>query len=402
MSEQIHFILVITAALILFTSLYIKKLHRSFFSEPVLVMLIGLMLNLADLSIFKISDSHSLMNTFSRITIIVALISTALRVKHKFIMKEKKNLSIMVLVAMAGMWIISSLIFLLVFRQDLLPSLLIGAIITPTDPVVASSMVTGELAEKLLPEKVRSGLSFEAGSNDGLAFPMVMLPFLLMVFPAGHAMKEFLVRVLLWENITAIILAGIAGLLLGKVYHYFDKKKQMDEQAIIGFSIAFTFFIYALFEIIGTNSIISVFAAGVMFNSVLSQKENISEESVQEVFERMMVVPVFFLLGLVAPWKEWLETGPLLLLFAILVLLFRRLPVFLLMKPLLKGYQTKDLLLMGWFGPIGVAALFYALHIQKMHLYEHLWIIVSFVVFSSTVVHGFTRYYFSKKYHQAK
>jgi sodium/hydrogen antiporter len=110
---------------------------------------------------------------------------------------------------------------------------------------------------------------------------------------------------------------------------------------------------------------------------------------------------VFFLLGLVAPWKEWLETGPLLLLFAILLLLFRRLPVFLLMKPLLKGYHTKDLLLMGWFGPIGVAALFYALHIREMHLYEHLWIIVSFVVFSSTVVHGFTRYYLSKKYHQA-
>jgi hypothetical protein len=46
MSEQIHFILVITAALILLTSLYIKKIHRSFLSEPVLVMLIGLALNL--------------------------------------------------------------------------------------------------------------------------------------------------------------------------------------------------------------------------------------------------------------------------------------------------------------------------------------------------------------------
>lgn len=402
MAQQTHIILAATAAMIIFTSLFIKRIHRSMISEPVLVMLIGLALNMSGIKSFHITESHSLMNVLSRLTIIVALISTALRVKHQFVVKEKRNLSLLVPLAMLGMWLISSALFYLFIGGGILLSLLVGAIITPTDPVVASSMVTGELAKKLIPEKVRDILSFESGSNDGMAFPMVMLPFLLILYPAGHAMNEFFLKILLWENGIAIVLAGTTGFLLGKIYHYFHLKHEMDKQAIIGFSIAFTLFVYAVFEIIGTNSIASVFAAGVLFNAVISDKESISEESVQEVFERMLVVPVFFILGIVAPWKEWLEAGYPLLLFAIAILLFRRLPVFMLLKPILKGYEKKDILLMGWFGPIGVAALFYALHIGEKHHFGNLWAIVSFIVFASTVVHGFTRYYISRKYSESK
>ncbi len=401
MSSQVHFILMTAGAVILFTSLFIRRIHRSIFSEPVLVMLIGLLLNLMDFQAFYIKDPHSLMNVFTRITIIVALVSTSLRLKHSFILKQRKNLSLLVPLAMLGMWISSALLFFLIIKQDILFSLLVGAIITPTDPVVASSMVTGKLAKKLLPQRIRGTLSFEAGSNDGLAFPMVMLSFLLIQYPAGFALKEFFVKVLLWENIAAIGMAGLTGYFLGKAYHFFNGKHWMDKQAIIGFALSFTFFIYALFELLKTNSIISVFAASFAFNSVISKNEDIREESVQEVLERMLVVPIFFMLGLVAPWSDWLDMGWILLLFAVLVLLFRRLPVFLLMKPILKGYNWKDIWVMGWFGPIGVAALFYALHINEKHQFIDLWTIVSFVVFASTVVHGFTRYIVSKKYYSS-
>ena len=399
MGIQSHFILMAAAGLIILTSLFIRRIHRSYVSEPVLVMLTGFLFNVMDIQVFEVKDSHSVMNIFTRITIIVALISTALRVKHAFIIKQKKNLALMVPLAMFGMWFLSSLLFFLVIQQDLLLSLLVGAIISPTDPVVATSLLTGKLAEKLLPERIRGALSFESGANDGLAFLMVMLPFLLIFYPDGFAMKEFFLKVVLWENMIAILLAGSLGYLLGRIFHYFDKKQQMDEQAVIGFALSLTFFIYAIFEILKTNSIISVFAAGFAFNSVISKSESVKEESIQQVIERMLVVPIFFLLGLVAPWSDWLEMGWGLVLFAGLVLLFRRLPVFMLLKPLMKGYNFLDMLLMGWFGPIGVAALFYALHINEKHQFSNLWAIVSFVVFSSTVVHGFTRYVVSKKYH---
>ncbi len=401
MSENTHYIILAVAGLVIYTSLYIKKIQRSFFSEPVLVMLIGLILNMLNLKVFQVKDVHSLLDIFSRLTIIVALISTALRVKHVFIMKEKRNLSVIIVAGMFGMWILSSVIFYLVFSRDLLFSMLLGAIITPTDPVVASSMVTGKLAKTLIPERVRSSLSFEAGANDGLAFPMVMLSFLLLTKSTGEALHEFVFKVLLWENAAAIVLAGVAGYFLGRLYHYFDEHHLMDKKAVIGYSLAVTLFIYALFEVIQANSIVSVFAAGVLFNSVVSENEDIREESVQEVFERLLVVPIFFLFGLIAPYSEWLTIGWMLVLFAIVILLFRRLPVLLLIKPVLKDYKLKDVLLMGWFGPVGVAAMFYSMHIDKKHHYPELWPIVSFVIFASTVVFGFTRYYISKWYHSA-
>lgn len=57
-----------------------------------------------------------------------------------------------------------------------LVALLIGAVVTPTDPVIASSTATGGIAERNLPEHARHILSAESGANDGLAYLLVVLP----------------------------------------------------------------------------------------------------------------------------------------------------------------------------------------------------------------------------------
>jgi len=46
----------------------------------------------------------------------------------------------------------------------------IGALLSPTDPV-AVPIVSGPLAEKCIPERVRNAISFESGANDGLGYP---------------------------------------------------------------------------------------------------------------------------------------------------------------------------------------------------------------------------------------
>ena len=62
---------------------------------------------------------------------------------------------------------------------------LIGAIITPTDPVAANPIVTGKEAEENIPEPIRHAISFESGANDGLGYLFVFLPFLLLTRPNG-------------------------------------------------------------------------------------------------------------------------------------------------------------------------------------------------------------------------
>lgn len=61
--------------------------------------------------------------------------------------------------------------------------LLVGAIVTPTDPIGSSPIATGSIAKKNIPDRVPYNISFESGLNDGLAYLFVLLPVLLITKP---------------------------------------------------------------------------------------------------------------------------------------------------------------------------------------------------------------------------
>jgi NhaP-type Na+/H+ or K+/H+ antiporter len=86
------------------------------------------------------------------------------------------------------------------------PSLLIGAILAPTDPVLASLVQVNDAKDY---DSVRFGLSGEAGLNDGIAFPFVILG-LLVLQQSGDSsagLTDWALKSLLW--------AVPAGLLTG-------------------------------------------------------------------------------------------------------------------------------------------------------------------------------------------
>ncbi len=78
------------------------------------------------------------------------------------------------------------------------------------------------------------------------------------------------------------------------------------------------------------------------------------QEDIQEAISRFFDLPIFVLLGMSLPWEGWIELGWTGLLLVAAVLLLRRLPAVLALKPLLgslcKGY---DILFLEWFGSGG-------------------------------------------------
>jgi sodium/hydrogen antiporter len=71
------------------------------------------------------------------------------------------------------------------------------------------------------------------------------------------------------------------------------------------------------------------------------------------------------------------------------VLLLRRPPVWLLLQPLLPSLRDRrEAFFNGWFGPIGIAALFYAAEASQITNLDQVWTIGSLVVFGSILVHG--------------
>ena len=98
---------------------------------------------------------------------------------------------------------------------------------------------------------------------------------------------------------------------------------------------------------------------------------------------------MFILFGLSAPWHDWLALEWTAWLFVLAVLLLRRPPVWLLLRPLLRSLQhRREALFNGWFGPIGIAALFYAAEASHMTHIDRIWTIASLVVFASILLHG--------------
>jgi NhaP-type Na+/H+ or K+/H+ antiporter len=99
---------------------------------------------------------------------------------------------------------------------------------------------------------------------------------------------------------------------------------------------------------------LAAFVAGIVFNFAGSSDAKESQEEIQEAISRFFDLPIFVLLGMTLPWQGWLDLGwrgPLLV---VAVLLLRRLPAVLTLRSLLGPLRgrAKDVLFLGWFGPI--------------------------------------------------
>ena len=100
------------------------------------------------------------------------------------------------------------------------------------------------------------------------------------------------------------------------------------------------------------------------------------------------------------PWESWLELGWGGLLLAVAVLLFRRLPAVLALRPLLgplRG-ETKDVLFLGWLGPARAAALYYAAFSLHETGIEEVWVVGSLIICAFVLVHGITATQLTKLY----
>ncbi|GAB3537278.1 hypothetical protein GCM10027443_29970 [Pontibacter brevis] len=395
--------LAVVSFLLLASGLIYKRLKRSVISEPILAVGAGILLGPFVLDLIDLKDwgpFEATMEVACMLTISMALMATAFRMPKSYLAKHWRLQSIMLFGGMLGMWACSTFLIRLIFGFDWLLCMLIGATVTPTDPVIASTIVAGETAKKLLPDRVRHAISFESGANDGLAYPIVLLPLLLIQKPA-HALQEWLLKSILWETGGGVLFGLVIGYVAGKLLLKAREANWMSETALLSFSLALGLFVLGLLEVIGCNGIIGVFAAGFATNLVLNTEEDVEQEEVQEAMERIFTIPIFFFFGLILPWEDWFALGWKAVAIVVAVLLLRRLPVFLVLAPFLKSLPKKaDVAIVGWFGPIGVAALFYMVHsLQKVGMQE-VWVVGTLIVFGSTLVHGFTGYMFAKWYHE--
>ena len=142
--------------------------------------------------------------------------------------------------------------------------------------------------------------------------------------------------------------------------------------------------------LIGVNGVFGTFVAGLAFNLTSSGSERTTEVEIDEAVNRFGVLPFFVALGATIPWAAWNALGWGGVWMTLAVLLLRRPPLIVAaMKPL--GLKLRGAAYLGWFGPVGVAAVFYLTEEASRAGPDPLLLGAgTLIIVASTVAHGLT------------
>jgi NhaP-type Na+/H+ or K+/H+ antiporter len=355
-------------------------------SEPLLALLLGALVGPQVLGLLDLSGTErpALLEEGARLLLAVSLMGVALRYPVRRLRPVAPQTAVLVAVGMFGMGAVTAGLTWLVGGLPLALAALLGACVAPTDPVLASSVITGKPAEQGLPARTRQLLSMESGANDGLALPLVLLGIALVL---GHSTGRSALDGL-YQVVVAVVVGVVVGLLAGRAVSAALRRDDVDEGASLVFTLVLAIAALGIARLLKADGILAVFVTGLAYNFSVAQDEVGPQDTIDEGVNRYLVLPVFVLLGVELPWADWAGLGAAALVLPVAVLLLRRLPVLLLLAlPL--GLRLRDAVFLGWFGPIGVSALFYLTFSHSKGVSDpRLWTVGTLLIAASTLVHG--------------
>ena len=264
-------------------------------------------------------------------------------------------------------------------------SFLLGALLSPTDPVLSSAIVNNPRVPRL----IRHSLNLESGLNDGLALPAVLAFTASAAGDEDFAWWQFLLQDVLVGAITGFVVAFVASKLMpgGRALGQEISKHQ---KALYALGVALTAYGIATLPPEG-NGFIAVFVAAIAFGiwrpdiaeSFASQSEDVVE---------LVKLGVFLVFGAIVTLDGlfgdgWAAVG----IVAFTLLVARPVAVF----AALAGATQVDAAekaFMSWFGPKGVATMTFALLVLGSGAAEaeRVFNIAALCVLVSIVAHGLT------------
>jgi sodium/hydrogen antiporter len=400
--DELYLALALIAAAVLSTAIFSQAIEKSPLQEPLIATIFGFVVGpqvLGWIDLSRLGEPLRFMEELSRVTLAIALMGVALRLERNEIVRFRFPAGVLITFGMAGMWLAVGLLAIWLLGVPLWVAALIGAVVAPTDPVVATAIVNGPPAHKYLPARVRATLSLESGANDGLAYLIVMLPIVILAESSVQSWAPALLHSVFVGVVLACIIGAAIGYAAARLLHWSRRRHLIEKYSYLTFMVAVSLFTLAIGHLTGAESLLSVFIAGLVFDMFSDTREKHDEENVQEAFSRLATLPMFILFGAALPIEGWLAQGWPLAMFCIAVLLLRRLPVLAALLPLLRLSLTRlDVTFLGWFGPIGAAAIYYSTFATRHTGVEAIWHVASALTLASVIAHGLTAAAASRAY----
>lgn len=371
-----------------------KKTHISY---SIIYVLLGMILYaVLDLKPLPNPMEHQVVTLhLTELVVIVSLMGTGIKIDQPFSFKTWVVPFRLITITMVLSIVAIALLAHNILGFDLASSILLGAVLAPTDPVLASDVQVGPPLEKER-NNTRFSITAEAGMNDGMAFPFVWLAILV----AGAASTVTDVNWGLWvaRDVLYKLVTGVAcGVLLGRLLAYFVFTLPQKINFIVirdGFvGIAATLLVYGITELVYGYGFFAVFVAAITLrNYELGHQYHKRLHDFTDQIERILVAIVLILFGgsLVNGILQYL-TWPMALIGIAFVVLVR--PLTGLIGLIRTRLHIKEKLTISFFGIRGIGSFFYLSFALKQTYFEfgnELWSLVSFIVVLSLIIHGFT------------
>ena len=397
----------LVGGLMLIRGLTATLLKRSPVTAAIVYLAVGLLVGPSVLNLFHFNPlkESALLEALSEVAVLISLFSAGIKMPAPFSLTRWRAPILLATVAMTVTVALVAAFAWYVLGLPLGAGILLGAIVAPTDPVLATDVQIRHPGDR---DQLRFTLTCEAGMNDGSAFPFVMLGLgLLGLHDIGDWGLHWVVVDVLWATLGAIVIGAVAGIALARVGWQLRRAPHphvlMDD--FLGLGLIGV--VYGLCVMVNAWGFLAVFFAAVALRQTELKLANaprasplaspaaeplptVSEGSLifKEHLERLSELMLILLVGGTLFLDSWSWEAVALALFLFCVAR----PISVLIGLLGTGTSWRIRGMTGWFGVRGIGSLYYLMYAIEHELPEPLALkliqLTLIVVTLSILLHG--------------
>ena len=378
-------VLLVFGGLLMVGALISGLVRRSFLSLAALFVVTGFVLGDGGLEVLDFRARSEFVHDLAVVALVVILFRDGLEVEAEMLQREwhlpfrKLVLGMPItgaIVACAAHWIVG---------LDWLESALLGALLSPTDPVLSSSVVTNPRVPRL----VRHSLNLESGLNDGLALPAVLAFTAALADEEGFVWWQFVLQDITLGFAFGIALAWVAARVMPRGRKLADSIPA-HAQSLYALGVAFAIYGIAVGLPVDGNGFIAVFVGAITLG-ILRPDLRVNFENRADDIVEIVKLGIFVVFGALLTAGGLFGDGWAEVAFAFVVLVVAR-PVAIWISLAGTSVDTATKAFMAWFGPKGVATMTFSLFVlgEGVPGGERIFYLAALCVFASVLAHGLT------------
>ena len=358
--------------------------RRTFLSLTAAFVVAGFLLGEGGLEVLELDPRSEFVQGLAVVALIVILFRDGLEVEEEMLQKAWHLPLRKLVLAMPLTCVLVALATHALTDLGWTESFLVGALLSPTDPVLSSAVITNPRVPRL----IRHSLNLESGLNDGLALPAVLAFTAAAAGDEDFVWWEFVLQDVLLGLLSGLAVAFVAARLMPRG-RALGHQISAHQKALYGLGVAFAAYGTATLPPEG-NGFIAVFVAAIAFGIWRPDVRECFEAQSEDLVE-IVKLGIFLVFGAIITLDGlfgdgWAAVGVI----AFTLLVARPVAVFV----ALAGAQvdTAGKAFMAWFGPKGVATMAFALFVlgSAVPEGERIANIAALGVLLSIVAHGLT------------